>query len=364
VTPEELNRRRAMARAMSQRGTARTPRDIPEGISALGGAVAGRMAFNRANETEAQRRAEASQQMRELLAGGIEGGEAGYSSDALADMASNPFAPKSMQPVISEMMQRRMLPKTDTEQLQYDMNQFNFEQAKAEAARAEAQRASGEVMEVEIGGAKHSVVRMPDGSFKPINVDGLSGPNRGPRSIQFSDGETLTMGSLDHLSTKEQNDLSAAAIAISSLENRLDLYAGMVRETGNEQFGAARDAVVTERRAIQMQMKELFNLGVLNGPDLELMDQMLYDAAPSGKLNRLGAAAGSVLGGAFESMNPGVRATKNAEHLKGMFKGIFENRLKALGVATERSGVPENGSQGEDEVKDWSTLPEAQEVSP
>ena len=27
-----------------------------------------------------------------------------------------------------------------------------------------------------------------------------------------------------------------------------------------------------------MQMKELFNLGVLNGPDLDLMDQMIVDA--------------------------------------------------------------------------------------
>ena len=27
-----------------------------------------------------------------------------------------------------------------------------------------------------------------------------------------------------------------------------------------------------------MQMKELYNLGVLNGPDLDLMDQMIVDA--------------------------------------------------------------------------------------
>lgn len=41
--------------------------------------------------------------------------------------------------------------------------------------------------------------------------------------------------------------------------------------------GKRKDELATAHRDLQMQMKELYNLGVLNGPDLMLMDQILLD---------------------------------------------------------------------------------------
>lgn len=75
------------------------------------------------------------------------------------------------------------------------------------------------------------------------------------------------------------NAASKAEAAYNVLSTELDNYENLIKENGvavlpgtmqRQQYDAAR-------RNIQLQMKELYNLGVLNGPDLALMESMLVD---------------------------------------------------------------------------------------
>lgn len=76
----------------------------------------------------------------------------------------------------------------------------------------------------------------------------------------------------------QRNRSSNVDQAFSTITNELDRYAKLVSETGIEaKPGKAKDNLNTVRQGIMLQMKELFNLGVLNGPDLSLMERMIYD---------------------------------------------------------------------------------------
>ena len=74
-----------------------------------------------------------------------------------------------------------------------------------------------------------------------------------------------------------------------------------------------------------MQMKEIYNLGVLNGPDLELMDQIIVD--PTGLRNK----ALDI----FDIADTEDRVAKNIDQVRGMMRQIVEPKLKAIGVAPE-----------------------------
>lgn len=76
----------------------------------------------------------------------------------------------------------------------------------------------------------------------------------------------------------QRNRSSNVDQAFSTITSELDRYAELVGETGVEAMpGEAKDNLNTVRQGIMLQMKELFNLGVLNGPDLSLMERMIYD---------------------------------------------------------------------------------------
>jgi hypothetical protein len=107
--------------------------------------------------------------------------------------------------------------------------------------------------------------------------------------------------------------------AYKSLVTSLDQYKDTVKKTGNVFLpGVDNDTVSRERTAIQLQMKELFNLGVLNGPDLALMENMLFD--PS---------AGVLSGFSFD---PTARVERSVEGLKEVLRGIRNSKTKAIGL--------------------------------
>tara|TARA_R110002153_G_scaffold94802_2_gene228369 strand:- start:510 stop:1829 length:1320 start_codon:yes stop_codon:yes gene_type:complete len=67
-------------------------------------------------------------------------------------------------------------------------------------------------------------------------------------------------------------------LMFGSLNSALDKYEKRIKETGLEILpGGAQAATNTDYLSLLMQMKEFFNLGVLNGPDLELMTRMFAD---------------------------------------------------------------------------------------
>lgn len=119
-----------------------------------------------------------------------------------------------------------------------------------------------------------------------------------------------------------------AETAYESILGGLDDYERIVTEGGGAVVpGKQKDALVSARRHLQLQMKELFNLGVLNGPDLELMDQMIVDATDPVNVG-LDFVGGPGLG---------ARTTASVAQLRKQLKQMIEPKLAQAG----RSAAPQ-----------------------
>jgi flagellum-specific peptidoglycan hydrolase FlgJ len=120
----------------------------------------------------------------------------------------------------------------------------------------------------------------------------------------------------------QRNRVSAVDQAFEAINGELDRYSNLVKQTGIEAVpGEAKDNLNTVRQGIMLQMKELFNLGVLNGPDLSLMERMIYDPVvdplkEGGLANLPGQALSAVTGDAPK------RAQNSVDELKRMLTGI------------------------------------------
>ena len=66
-SPEELERRRAVAEAMLARAVGRTPQNVGEGLTAVGQAIGGRLAENRLNKAERAGRESANDAFSEII---------------------------------------------------------------------------------------------------------------------------------------------------------------------------------------------------------------------------------------------------------------------------------------------------------
>jgi hypothetical protein len=115
--------------------------------------------------------------------------------------------------------------------------------------------------------------------------------------------------------------------AFRNLSSALDGYQRLVQETGASVLpGQEADAIRQARTNIQMQLKELFNLGVLNGPDLMLMEQMLVD--PSVGIGLTGPyGVPNLLPG-----NAAARVQASVERLQEMLRGIRNTQVAAIGL--------------------------------
>jgi hypothetical protein len=113
--------------------------------------------------------------------------------------------------------------------------------------------------------------------------------------------------------------------AYDSIMKGLDTFEGLLNEHGSTVLpGEAKDAYDVARRSLQLQMKELFNLGVLNGPDLTLMDQLLIDPTS------LSGAAMDATG--YASMKE--RGAANIAQLRQMMTELIAPKLQSAGAAT------------------------------
>lgn len=129
-----------------------------------------------------------------------------------------------------------------------------------------------------------------------------------------------------------KNDNFKAVAANAALNAALDDYNNAVKTYGVQALpGVGKDALNTARRNVQLQMKELYNLGVLNGPDLELMEQMLVGSTVNG--------AGDLLPKAYEATFTDVpgRVDANVAQLKKQFADIIVSR--GLPVTAPAVGV-------------------------
>jgi len=94
-----------------------------------------------------------------------------------------------------------------------------------------------------------------------------------------------------------------------------------------------------------MQMKELYNLGVLNGPDLELMDTILMN--PNGIMNKILDVTGIA--------DTEERVKSNVQLVRKLMTQMVEPKLKSIGlspedIAPKDATPPDYGSMSDDDL--------------
>lgn len=148
----------------------------------------------------------------------------------------------------------------------------------------------------------------------------------------------------------QRNRVGNVDQAFKAIGSELDRYAELVGQTGIEAApGEAKDNLNTVRQGIMLQMKELFNLGVLNGPDLSLMERMIYDPVidvgkDGGWSNLPDQIYTGIFGGA------GDRAQNSVKELKRM----LENIKSSVDTSVQsQTGVPAPAAPSDG----WTTLP-------
>ena len=151
----------------------------------------------------------------------------------------------------------------------------------------------------------------------------LNPPSNGI-TITNPDGTTTQIGGRPGgaLTSANQTDAQKAAMAYESLTGGLDAYESLYDTGGGAVIpGKQKDALTGARTALQLQMKELFNLGVLNGPDLDLMNKLLVDATSveNAALDTIGVA------------NLDDRVAANLKQLRETLKGMVAPKIAAMG---------------------------------
>ena len=123
--------------------------------------------------------------------------------------------------------------------------------------------------------------------------------------------------------------------AYRTLETALDRYAGLVERTGmNILPGQEADSIAAERTNIQLQLKELFNLGVLNGPDLMLMEQMLPDPRVNllSGMNPWGTSSMGLENIPLLGGDAAARVSAGVNRLKEILRELRNSQVGAVGL--------------------------------
>ena len=140
------------------------------------------------------------------------------------------------------------------------------------------------------------------------------------------------------LTEQQINDRVKATKATSTIDSELTRYEELVDKYGVELTpGVGRDQLVTVRQGIMLQLKELFNLGVLNGPDLALMENMLWNPVDP-------------VGGAYSAMtgDAKLRAKSSAAELRRMMESISGSAVSG------EADIGGNLTRNDDGTLTWS----------
>ena len=182
------------------------------------------------------------------------------------------------------------------------------------------------------------LVNLPRGSQvqpNPVTMmaQGMETPDQQAEFGQsrFNDGAAFRTADLAgikaaDLGAGQKNSIQNGAFAYATLMKSLDDYEAQFAESGGTMMpGAKKDVLDTSRRNLQMQMKELYNLGVLNGPDLDLMDQILI--SPTGIKNNVMDMVGL--------SDLGSRIPANIAQVRQLMTDLIEPKLRAANINIE-----------------------------
>jgi GH24 family phage-related lysozyme (muramidase) len=179
--------------------------------------------------------------------------------------------------------------------------------------------------------------------YKRNPEGGLAFEPGGPADPAIIKEQSLARGGRADVPQAVRTEAIKADQAYTNITKSLDDYAATVEKTGNVFLpGEDKDAVSRKRRNIQLQLKELYNLGVLNGPDLQLMDNMLFD--PSASLNPFGGNFGF-------NVNVAGRTRKSVDDLKEILRGIRNSKTQAIGLPEIPGAADTAGATPADALK-------------
>lgn len=193
------------------------------------------------------------------------------------------------------------------------------------------------------GGGSQLLAPMPLGGSGQIQPRPQQAP--APQPAARPGAIPLTPPKQKQVPDATRNSQAKVNQAFDTIGGELDRYAELVGKHGVEAMpGEAKDNLNSVRQGIMLQMKELFNLGVLNGPDLSLMERMIYDPVidpmkEGGIANLPGQMWDATVG------NPGARAQNSVNELKRMLTNIRDatNRAAAGTVGAPASAPPPAG---------------------
>lgn len=286
VTYDDIQRRRKIAQNLSQHN----PRNAGEGLLSIANALVGRAIEKKTNREEGALREKFNEKFERVAP----------QSQAMMDLYNNPMASEGHKKVLGALMKG-------------GIPGFSRGGTMEKRGLAVVGEAGPELVELPAG-AKVS----PHQSRFWLNEQQQHNPNWSPeldkmwqienemtpppsstdtpdplmdremefmreemREGRFDDAnayQTADMSGIKPSGVGETNDLHASARSLQGLMKSLDDYEKLFADGGSTMWpGERKDQLGIAHRDLQMQMKELYNLGVLNGPDLELMNQILID---------------------------------------------------------------------------------------
>ena len=299
---DDIQRHRKVAEQL--RGA--RPRNVGEGVVSIANAL-----LSRAIEKKADRRESALKDRFNEACKGATG-----QSGAMADLYNNPMASDAHKKILGALMK----------------------QGVPGYARGGKTKKDGLAI---VGEAGPEVIYAPEGTeIEPLDLmDDAQNP--GPAwwlDTRFDDGksyQTADMSAIEPSGVGERNDLHAAARSYQGFMKSLSDYERTFKDPdGNPETkdggstmwpGKRKDELGIAHRDLQMQMKELYNLGVLNGPDLDLMNQILIDPT---------SVAGNVMD-ALGIADMEERIPANIAQVRQLMKNRTEPALQQLGIDPE-----------------------------
>lgn len=324
TTYEDLKRQRALAAQLARGANTRTPRNVGEGLTAIGRALAAR-SLNRKGDRLQQHLLAAEtgppagnpqRAIIESLMGG--GGSAQLKGGAAEDtLGLTPYPDQPFDDEYDPNVPFGMGPEHAANRAEFNAidhmspEQIQMLQQYDPASQDRMMRDPS------------SMQPPPFDDMRMLQGGGGMGEIDGQQGADYLQGEDIS-----RIEKRAGNDTDALKIkhSLMSVMESLDDYDRIFASGGGAIMpGVQRDKLRKQRTAIQMQMKDLYNLGALQGPDMALLDSLMVDPTA------FGTNAADMIGLA----DLDERFKSNTAQLRDILKDLAAPRLREYGISVD-----------------------------
>lgn len=277
ISYEELQAKKRIARELM--GGNGSIRSVGEGINSAAGSIAGALLNKRMSNEETKQREAFNKQLEGVI---------GPQAAQMSGMAASPYASDVQKKMIAAKLA--------------GIPQFRRGTSFAPGGVALVGEEGPEFVEIPRGSKVHPtlpehrqrelqdmspeekkrVLEMLQNGGTPGDAFSPEGWSPADPEARFDDANAVQVADMSKIppaGVGEQSALNGQARAfqgfMKSLQDYEDMFGG--DDVTTMWPGQQKDKLSTAHRDLQMQLKELYNLGVLNGPDLALMEQVLLN---------------------------------------------------------------------------------------